>query len=220
MAGDPLQPAAVRAAYDRRARWYDRLVLALSAGLDGVYRRAAVRALGGGAGAPGDPAATGVVLEIGCGTGLNLRLLRDRQGPAVRMVACDASRGMLAVAREPARRARAHLVRADGGRLPLRTGAASALLSTYTVTTVPDPEGAAREMARCVRPGGRIVLTDDRLPPGWFLGPLAMLRGLRARGWRDSLPAMRRVLGAACRGRLVSRLWHAGLIWLLAGTRR
>ena len=205
---DPLAPAAVRAAYDRRARWYDGVVLALSAGFDGVYRRAAVRAL-----------APAVVLDVGCGTGLNLRLLRDRLGPRARIVACDASRGMLGVAREPARRARAFLVRADGARLPLRTAVAGALLSTYTVTTVADHESAAREMLRCVPRGGRVVLTDDRLPPGWFLGPFALLRGLRSRGWRDSLPAMRRLLGTGC-GRLARRLWHGGLIWLLAGTRR
>ena len=217
---DPLSPEVVRAAYDRRARWYDGVVLALSAGLDGVYRRAAVRVLAPATCPPASlQAGRAVVLEAGCGTGLNFRLLRDRLGRAALLVGCDASRGMLEVARVPARRAGAHLVRADGAKLPFRSVAADALLATYVVTTVADHEAAAHEMLRAVRPGGRIVLTDDRLPPGWFLGPLALWRGIRARGWRDSLKPMRRILGRACGG-LVVRLWHGGLIWLLGGTKR
>ena len=208
---DPLAPDAVRAAYDRRARWYDGMVLFLAAGLDGVYRRSAVAALGPPAGAR--------VLDVGAGTGLNLPLVRSRIGAGGLLVACDASRGMLAVAREPARRARAHLVLADGVRLPFRAGAADALLATYVVTTVPDPVAATAEMLRCVRSGGRVALTDDRLPPGWFLGPRALLRGLRQRGWRDSLGPVRAALRRAC-GRVACRVWHGGLIWLLAGTRR
>ncbi len=92
------------------------------------------------------------------------------------------------------------------------------MLSTYTVTTTPDPLAAAEEMLRVCRPGGRLVLTDDRLPAGWFLGPVALLRGLRLRGWRDTRTALARLLRRAC-GAVASREWHGGLLFLL-GARR
>jgi len=126
---------------------------------------------------------------------------------------------MLAEAAPKARRTGAHLVRCDGAALPFRDGCADALIATYVVSTVADPETTARHMLGLVRPGGRIVLTDDRLPPGWFLGPLAMLRGIATRGWRDSFRPIRRAVRRAC-GRVQTRLWHGGLIWLVAGTIR
>ncbi len=208
---DPLAPLAVRAAYDRRARWYDRVVTLLAGGFDGLYRREAVALLRAERGAR--------VVEVGAGTGLNLRLLRDRLGPDAVLIACDASAGMLNEARPKARRSGAHLVRCDGAALPFRDGCADALIATYVVSTVADPQQATRNMLAVVRSGGRIVLTDDRLPPGWFLGPLAMLRGIRTRGWRDSFLPIRHAVRAACSD-LQSRLWHGGLIWLVAGTRR
>ncbi|MHC5020285.1 MAG: class I SAM-dependent methyltransferase [Planctomycetota bacterium] len=210
MASDPLAPGNVRAAYDRRARWYDGVVTALAGGFDGVYRREAVALVG--------PARGGCVVEVGAGTGLNLRLLRDRLGPDAVLVACDASAGMLREAAPKARRVGAHLVRCDGAALPFRDECADALIATYVVSTVAEPEAATANMLRLVRPGGRIVLTDDRLPPGWFLGPLAMLRGMLTRGWRDSFLPIRDAVRRRCSD-LQTRLWHGGLIWLVAGTK-
>lgn len=207
---DPLAPSSVRAAYDRRARWYDVLVTALAGGFDGLYRREAVALLGAERGAR--------VVEIGAGTGLNLRLLRDRLGAQAILVACDASRGMLEEAKPKARRAGAHLVRCDGAAPPFADGCADAIIATYVVSTVADPDTTTRRMLALLRPGGRIVLTDDRLPPGWFLGPRAMLRGIRTRGWRDSFLPVRAAVRAACID-LQSRQWHGGLIWLVAGTK-
>lgn len=208
---DPLAADNVRATYDRRARWYDGVVTALAGGFDGVYRREAVALLGVARGS--------TVVEVGAGTGLNLRLLRDRLGPEAVLVACDASAGMLREAAAKARRSGVHLVRCDGAALPFRDGCADGLIATYVVSTVTDPETATASMLRLVRGGGRIVLTDDRLPPGWFLGPIAMVRGILTRGWRDSFLPIRAAVRRACSD-LQTRLWHGGLIWLVAGTKR
>lgn len=219
VSSDPLASHNVRAAYDRRARFYDGVVTALAGGFDGLYRREAVALLLRTKCESGADERGAVVLEVGAGTGLNLRLLRDRLGPAAVIVACDASAGMLAEAAPKAKRSGVHLVRCDGAALPFADGCADALIATYVVSTVADPETATANMLRLVRPGGRIVLTDDRLPPGWFLGPLAMIRGILTRGWRDSFLPIRKAVRRACSD-LQSRMWHGGLIWLVAGTKR
>lgn len=94
------------------------------------------------------------LLDAGCGTGL-VALLAHLRGAAV--TAIDASAGMLAVARE--RLPDADLRVADIQDLPFADRAFDAVLAVNSLFFAPDMARAAREVARVVRPGGRVVAT-------------------------------------------------------------
>ena len=193
-------PAEVRHLYDRRAPFYDTLVWALSLGRDGTYRDRAVLAL--------DPRPGDRILDVGCGSGLNFSRLPGPTG-------VDSSAGLLRIARRRGPR----LARACAGSLPFSDRSFDRLLCTYVITTVPQWRLALGEMARVLRPGGRLVLTDDRLPPGWFLGPGPMFRRFLRGGWvnlhRDITAAMEADFTEARMEHL-----HFGMIYLIAATRR
>ena len=101
------------------------------------------------------PAAGEAVADIGCGNGAYLAEL-GRRGFAGRVLGADLSAGMLAAAR--GRAARAALITADAGALPLRDGAADLTLAMHMLYHVPDPVPAIRELRRVTRPGGRVVV--------------------------------------------------------------
>jgi SAM-dependent methyltransferase len=92
-----------------------------------------------------------VVLDAGCGTGRALPHL-ERAGAVA--VGLDATPEMLAVAAGRSSR----LVLADGLRLPLADGALGATFAAGFVTHLDDPHAGLAELARVVRPGGRLVL--------------------------------------------------------------
>nr|BFE65680.1 hypothetical protein GCM10020063_102060 [Dactylosporangium thailandense] len=96
----------------------------------------------------------GTVLDAGCGTGRALPALRAAVGPAGVIVGVDVTPQMLDLARsrdEP-------LVLADARRLPFAAGALDAIFAAGLVTHLPDATEGLRELARAVRPGGRLVL--------------------------------------------------------------
>lgn len=98
------------------------------------------------------------VLDIGCGTG-NATLLAAERGADVTGI--DPAQRLLDVAAErgATRGVRAGFARADAAALPARDGTVNAVLSVFGVIFAPSPEGAAREIARVLRPGGRAVIT-------------------------------------------------------------
>lgn len=125
--------------------------------------------------------AGGRVLDVGCGTGLNLPLLTDRTGPAGEIVAVDASAAMLRQAR---RRVSAHgwstvtLVQGDAAQLStLVSGEFDAVLFTYSLSVIADWRSAWEQAWTLLRPGGRVAVVDTALPVGaWrLLAPLARL---------------------------------------------
>jgi ubiquinone/menaquinone biosynthesis C-methylase UbiE len=95
------------------------------------------------------------VLDVGCGTGLLAARLR-RELPGSCVTGCDFSRGMLAQARahDPA----GAWVQGDAGRLPFRSGAFDAVVSTEAFHWFPDQRAALREFRRVLHPHGRIML--------------------------------------------------------------
>ncbi len=145
-----------------------------------VYRAGRVAAVAALGLLPGQ-----VVLDLGCGTGLDLPLLHAGLGPEGLAVALDASAPMLAAAGRRAVRLgwrRVHLVRADattvGARalLPEGVAAVDAVLATYSLSLMPDWPAAWRTALSVARPGARVAVVDMARPRGWAraLTPLAL----------------------------------------------
>jgi demethylmenaquinone methyltransferase / 2-methoxy-6-polyprenyl-1,4-benzoquinol methylase len=168
---------------------YDRVAAVLSFGQDPRWRRAMVAAIDAG---PRER-----VLDVATGTGLVAQELVHRYGCTV--VGLDQSPEMLAgararVAREPALAARVTLIEGEAERLPFTDGEFDHLTFTYLLRYVEDPGATVAELARVVRPGGRIAMLEFGVPPS----PL----------WRAAWRAYTRV-GLPALGRLVSREWAA-----------
>ncbi|MGW0466644.1 class I SAM-dependent methyltransferase [Streptomyces sp. NPDC003027] len=102
---------------------------------------------------PGD-----TVLDAGCGTGRALSPLRAAVSPAGTVLGADLTPEMLAEAVRAGRDAVAALLLTDVTRLPLRDGALDAVFGAGLLSHLPDPAENLRELARVVRPGGRLAL--------------------------------------------------------------
>jgi demethylmenaquinone methyltransferase/2-methoxy-6-polyprenyl-1,4-benzoquinol methylase len=143
------------AMFDRIAGRYDAMNRVLSFGLDRGWRRRTVRALQLGE--------RPRVLDLATGTG-DLAIEIARMHPGATVVGLDPSRAMLAIAqRKLARRAlagRVTLMRGDAQHLPYRNCEMDAATIAFGIRNVPDRSAALREMARVVRPGGRIAVLE------------------------------------------------------------
>ncbi|MFJ1865629.1 class I SAM-dependent methyltransferase [Streptomyces sp. NPDC088097] len=98
------------------------------------------------------------VLDAGCGTGRALPELRAAVGDTGSVLGMDMTAQMLDAARQAGRGSRAALIRADVARLPLRDGALDAVFAAGLIAHLPEPAANLRELARVVRPGGRLAL--------------------------------------------------------------
>lgn len=167
-----LDAPALRDLYRRRAPRYD-----LTANLyyllgfrEWAYRKRAVEALRL---RPGD-----TVVEVGCGTGLNLPLLRAAVGDRGRVIGVDMTDAMLetALQRVAAKRWRnVELTLGDAAVYRFPEGV-DGILSTFALTLVPDFDGVIRRGAQSLRRGGRWVVADLKLPgAGWQNALLPLL---------------------------------------------
>lgn len=97
------------------------------------------------------------ILDLATGTGWTARRLADR---GYDVIGADFAPDMLAAARDMAgaRQLGIPFVDGDAEALPFDDGAFDALISTFGVMFAQRPEDAAAEMARVLRPGGRLVL--------------------------------------------------------------
>lgn len=98
------------------------------------------------------------VLDAGCGTGRALPALRDAVGPQGTVLGADLTPEMLAAAVRGGRDAVGALLLADVARLPLRTDCLDAVFAAGLIAHLPRPAANLRELARVVRPGGRLAL--------------------------------------------------------------
>jgi demethylmenaquinone methyltransferase / 2-methoxy-6-polyprenyl-1,4-benzoquinol methylase len=166
-------------------RRYDLLSSALSLGQDPRWRRELVEAVRA---APGDR-----VLDVATGTGLVARALVRRYGCSV--VGLDQSPQMLAgarqaLARQPELAARVELIEGEAERLPFADQEFDHLTFTYLLRYVDDPGATLRELARVVKPGGRVSALEFGLPDPPLWRPLWRLYT------RVGLPSAGRLFGA------------------------
>ena len=164
-------------------RRYDLLSSALSFGQDPRWRRALVDEVA--------PASDQRVLDVATGTGMVAAELRSRCGCEI--VGLDQSAEMLSRARERfAGDERVQLIEGQAERLPFGDAEFDALTFTYLLRYVDDPPATLRELARVVKPGGRVASLEFGVPP------LAPARG----AWR-----LYTAIGLPALGRLASREW-------------
>ncbi|MER0446514.1 methyltransferase domain-containing protein [Streptomyces sp. Edi4] len=97
----------------------------------------------------------GVLLELGAGPGAVTRRLRTAL-PALDVVALDIDETLLGhnTAKGAAR------VVGDAGRLPLRDACVDAVLLRYVLQHLPEPGAALAEVARVLKPGGRVITIE------------------------------------------------------------
>lgn len=152
----------VREMFDRIAPRYDALNRIMSMGLDQRWRRRALDKIGVG---PGD-----LVVDLACGTGDFCELVAAR---GARAIGVDFAREMLRQAK--ARGLGFPKVQGDAEWLPFATASVDAVTCGFALRNFVSLEAVLREIARIVRPGGRIALVDvDR--PEW--GPLRAAHSL------------------------------------------
>ncbi len=145
------------------------------------------------------PHATGVVLEIGAGSGLNFA----HYGPHVRtLYALDPSAELRRMAGRRARDARIDVdfVAAPAEAIPLPDSSVDTAVTTWTLCTVPDVGRALAEVRRVLRADGRLIFVEHGRAPD-----------ARVVRWQDRLtPLWRRIAGGCHLNRPIDDLVRAG----------
>jgi ubiquinone/menaquinone biosynthesis C-methylase UbiE len=110
------------------------------------------------------PQATGRVLEVGVGSGLNIpfygttvdHLFALEPSPELRKMAGRRTRGA---------RFTVEFLDRSAEEIPLERGSVDTVVTTWTLCTIPDAIGALREMKRVLKPGGLLLFVEHGLAP-------------------------------------------------------
>jgi ubiquinone/menaquinone biosynthesis C-methylase UbiE len=131
------------------------------------------------------PAATGRVLEVGIGSGLNL----PRYSPHVQQViGLEPSPKLLSMAQHIGRQSfPVGLIEGSAEDIPLEDATVDTVVTTWTLCTIPDAGRALSEMRRVLKPGGRLLFVEHGRAPD----PNVVW-------WQDRLTPMWKRLGGGC----------------------
>lgn len=133
------------------------------------------------------PGASGRILEVGMGTGLNMPYYRrDRVDMIYGLEPNERSCEMAAV---PIRKAglNVDMIGLDGQEIPLDRDSIDTIVLTYTLCTIPDALKAVGEMRRVLKPGGRLLFSEHGKAPD-----------AAVRKWQDRINPMWKVIGGGC----------------------
>jgi demethylmenaquinone methyltransferase/2-methoxy-6-polyprenyl-1,4-benzoquinol methylase len=229
-AGNAAAPPEVQVMFDRISPVYDTMNLLISAFQEPRWRRRLVDAAGL---APG-----GAALDVASGTGKVAADLHRRVGPFGRVLGVDLSPGMTAVAQQRyAGRPGLEYVVGDALALPTDDGAFDAATIAFGMRNLPDYRRGFEEMARSVRPGGRVLCLEIARPRSrlarllrWWFDRIVPVIG-RVAGQGDayaylvrsvhSYPAPERIAEVMREAGLVDVRWRGlsgGIVTLHEGT--
>ena len=167
-------PEEIASMFDSVASRYDAMDTLMTGGLNNVWMTSLRKAV---APHPGER-----ILDLAAGTGASSASLA--KGGA-EVVACDLSEGMIEVGRE--RHPEIEFVHGNAMDLDFEDGTFDAVTISWGLRNIPDPQLALREMARVVRPRGRLVVLEFSTPPS------RIFRGLYNVYQSTVMPAIARV---------------------------
>jgi demethylmenaquinone methyltransferase/2-methoxy-6-polyprenyl-1,4-benzoquinol methylase len=150
----------VQETFNSIAKNYDLMNTLITLGLDKSWRRFVVRRSGLQAGGKG--------LDICCGTGMLTMELARAAGAAGRVTGLDFSEKMLDVARQNIRefefKDNIQLIQGDAMNLPFESDLFDCATVGWGLRNVPDILQTVQEMARVIKPGGKVVSLDMAQP--------------------------------------------------------
>jgi SAM-dependent methyltransferase len=103
------------------------------------------------------------VLDVGCGAGMDLLLAAKKVGPTGRAIGIDMTPSMIERARvgiKAARLSNVEIRQGEAQALPVEDNSVDAVISNGVLNLTPDKIKAFGEIARVLRPGGRLLLAD------------------------------------------------------------
>lgn len=142
----------VASMFDGVAERYELMDALMTGGMDHVWMAALRKAV--------DPRPGERILDLAAGTGASSAVLAKA---GAEVVACDLSEGMIEVGRR--RHPDIEFVQGDALDLQFEEASFDAVTISWGLRNIPDPERALREMARVVRPRGRLVVCEFSTPP-------------------------------------------------------
>jgi ubiquinone/menaquinone biosynthesis C-methylase UbiE len=146
------------------------------------------------------PHATGTVLEIGAGSGLNFPYYDASK--VGKIWALEPSEGMRRLARRTLARCdlTVEFIDLPGEEIPLDSNEVDTVVITYTLCTIADTVAALRGMNRVLKPGGRLLYCEHGIAPD-----------ANIRKWQDRLnPAWSKIAGGCNMNRDIPAVLAAG----------